>query len=149
MSENIRVIGIGSPFGADRFGWLVMEHLQQNHALQSFLDDHIEFVSADRPGLNLLHLIQGKAHVILIDTLTDCPEPGRIHRLDKTQLLQQEVVISSHAVGVAEALALGEKLGHVPDRLVLFGLCVSPKVAEIEFEWIKSMEMVILHELDI
>jgi len=147
VSDPVCIIGLGSPFGPDRLGWLVIERLRQNHALQSFLDAHIELISADRPGLNLLHLIHDKAQVLIIDTLTNCHQPGVIYRLDKAQLLQQQTVLSSHALGVAEALALGEKLGELSDRLVLFGLCVDPEVADTDFEWIKEMERIVMDEL--
>ena len=149
MSKATCIIGLGSPFGADQFGWQTIECLRQNHALQTYQDTPVELISADRPGLNLLHLIRGKSHVILVDAVTNCDEPGEILRLDRQALLQTETSLSSHAIGVADALALGEKLSDLPERLVLFGLCVNPNVVEIELEWIQEMVKSVMHELSL
>lgn len=149
MTERSCIIGLGSPFGADQFGWLVIERLRQNHALQSFLDTHVELISADRPGLNLLQLFSANDHVILIDAIENCTEPGKILRLDKAQLLTQHKSLSTHNIGVAETLALGEKLGDLPERLVLLGMCVDVDAPAIDTAALDAMEKVVMDELGI
>ncbi|WP_051131846.1 hypothetical protein [Legionella tunisiensis] len=57
MSELL-ILGIGSPFGDDRLGWEVVHLLQQKKALHIYSARQLQIMSCDRPGLNLLNLMQ-------------------------------------------------------------------------------------------
>ena len=52
--SKLRVIGIGSPFGDDQLGWLVVRLLQQHPSLHQFTKDSLELLCSDRPGMYLL-----------------------------------------------------------------------------------------------
>lgn len=136
--STVRVIGIGSPFGADCIGWQVVE------ALQDRLDERggpnpdvldVQVVIADRPGVDVLRLMQGVRWAILVDAVvardeTPTGDDGAIARwprwLQRDELQALSLEHSSHAVGVSEALALGEVLGQLPDRLSILGIGVEP-----------------------
>ena len=149
MSERICIIGLGSPFGVDQFAWQVIEQLKHNHALQSFCDESVALISADRPGLNLLQLFSATDHVILIDAVRDCETTGGIMRLDMAQLLEQHKALSTHSLGVAETLALGDRLGQLPEQLVLLGMCVDMDAPVIDTVAVEAMARAVLEELGI
>jgi hydrogenase maturation protease len=121
--KRIKVIGIGSPFGQDQLGWQVVE-LLQNTLTEQVNHHQISFVQSDRPGLRLLELIQHIDTAILVDAIDHPENNGQVLQLDRAALLSREYTLSSHALGVSEALAVGEALGDLPAEVVLFGLCV-------------------------
>ena len=121
--KHIKIIGIGSPFGPDKLGWQVVDQLRHNLAEQNN-GVHINFIQSDRPGLRLLDLIRNADTAILVDAIDQKDSPGQILELDRHQLLQNEHTLSSHSIGVSDALSLAATLGEIPEELVLFGLCV-------------------------
>jgi hydrogenase maturation protease len=111
-----RIIGIGSPFGADQLGWKAIDHLQ-NRALGD-----CELIKLDRPGMQLLNYFQNAQHVILIDAVYAQSEAGRVLRVAAEELADQNGISSSHGFGVAEAVALADRLGTLPVTLSLIGI---------------------------
>lgn len=111
------IIGIGSPYSQDMLGWRVIEYLQQRKP--SGLD--FDMVSCDRPGTLLLEYLKDTDYAVLVDAVKGgtC---GKIVCIDKNQLMQKDIVYSSHDLGVAESLALGEILQLLPSTLVLYGI---------------------------
>lgn len=117
----ITVIGIGSPHGADQTGWEVIECLKQEHTLQTLFPERITLISCDRPGTILLDYLKDADLAVLVDAI-EGGTAGNRRRLTKDEILIAPSSISSHVVGVAEALALGDKLDILPEQIVLFGL---------------------------
>ncbi len=120
--EPVKIIGIGSPFGADRIGWEGCERLRQSGIAAQFPQHEIVFEMLDRPGPSLISAISGMGLVVLIDALQSDNTEQSVSRITLHELLQQEAVLSSHALGVAESLSLAEALGQLPRELVLFGI---------------------------
>lgn len=118
---GLSILCIGSPFGDDRVGWLAAERL----ATQAFVRDNPDRVRVrqlDRPGSLLIAEFVERASVILIDALRSGAAPGTIHRLNVEALCALPVSISSHGLGVAQAVGLARQLGCLPGRLVCFGV---------------------------
>jgi len=128
--SDVKVIGIGSPFGNDILGWQVIEQLKQHPALSALLPEHIELIEADRPGINLIHLVQETRFVVLIDAILYPDKHGEIIHLNKGQLIQNQHNLSSHALDVASAIALADKLQLLPEEVVILGLGINPERAE-------------------
>ena len=118
---KVTVVGVGSPQGADRFGWQVIEHLTNEVQLESLAPGQISLASSDRPGATLLELIKEAQLAIIVDAV-EGGEKGRVVRLNKEQLLVNHKNLSSHAFGVAEALALGQAVNILPPDITLYGL---------------------------
>ncbi|MCG7898252.1 MAG: hydrogenase maturation protease [Candidatus Thiodiazotropha weberae] len=114
----IRVIGVGSPFGADRAGWLAIEHLQGCQ-----LED-CELVKLDRPGSGLLNYLRDADQVVLIDALKSAGRAGEVSQISREALAQCHELTSSHGFGVSEALALADQLGELPPQVSLLGIHV-------------------------
>lgn len=129
MSE-VRVIGIGSPFGNDSIGWQVIEKLKQQHMLTTLLPERIDLIEADRPGINLIQMLQGARFVILVDAILDTSQHGAVVRVSTHQLINARNSLSSHGLDVASAIALADKLQVLPEKLLIIGLSVHNEKAD-------------------
>jgi hydrogenase maturation protease len=112
----IRIIGVGSPFGMDQAGWLAIDYLQ------SCQFDDCELIKLDRPGSGLLGYLQDVDQVVVIDALNSSGQAGEVKLLERDELAQSQELTSSHGFGVAEALALADQLGALPQRISLLGI---------------------------
>lgn len=117
--SSLLVVGVGSPFGADTLGWDVVDALRQRRIVKPGWA--IELTMADRPGLHLLELLRGRDAAVLIDAMSSGARPGTVRLLERSELAQCHSY-SSHALGVAEVLKLGEKLQALPPVLRLIGV---------------------------
>ena len=115
--NKVRVIGVGSPFGADRLSWDVIELLQQRKELQQ-----VECVSLDRPGMALIEYFKDIDRVILLDAMKAGKSPGEIVDVDVNELVKQKKTCSTHGFGVVEALELAGALGELPMHLQILGM---------------------------
>lgn len=123
--KRTAIVGVGSPFGDDRAGWLVIEALAAANDEPTRAAAGVTLVALDRPGTVLLEHLRDVDRAVVIDALRGGAAPGTILRLDAGQL-QADGRISSHGVGVAEALSLGAMLRMLPPQLALFAIAVGP-----------------------
>ena len=123
------IIGLGSPFGDDRVGWHVAKELAARLPAR-----RARVGCLDRPGPALLEQIAGYRDGILIDAAQTGRAPGTILRLLPAQLAASIAigppVGSSHALGLAETLALGNLLGLLPPRLTLYLISIDPAATD-------------------
>jgi len=74
-------------------------------------------------GLALVEAWSGVGHAYVFDALRGAGRPGDILRIDGLrQALPQEAKFSSHAVGLADAVALGRSLDRLPQQLTVIGI---------------------------
>jgi hydrogenase maturation protease len=125
VGAYIVIIGIGSPFGDDRLGWVAAEMLRAAPALQSAAGP-IEILVLDRPGSTLLSHWQNADTVILIDAIRSGQTPGSLHCIAADRIEGSSSTTSSHGFGVAAALDLARALGELPDRCYICGIEVDP-----------------------
>ena len=125
--SDIRIIGIGSPFGNDITGWRAIDLLKT--MLPSATQEKIELIASDRPGLNLIQMMQDTNIVILVDAILDADRHGVVIRLKREQLITPEAMLSSHHADVASALTLADKLQQLPQNIVLLGVGVDPSIS--------------------
>ncbi len=112
---RVRVIGLGTRFGDDASGLLVAEGLAE-----SLAESGLEAVSCGRP-VDLLEALDGAEAAVLVDATRSGLEPGTVHEPAPEALCEARPV-SSHGLGVAEALALARALGRLPERLAIVGI---------------------------
>jgi hydrogenase maturation protease len=111
-----RILGVGSPFGADRLAWEAVDHLY------AMALGEIELVKLDRPGSGLLAYFDGVEHLILMDAVAIDTAPGSVSLLDRRQLERLSCNTSSHGFGVTQAIDLAEQLDQLPQNLQLVGI---------------------------
>jgi hydrogenase maturation protease len=111
---KLRVIAVGSPFGADRIAWDVVEAMGP-------LPDGIEAVCCVNPLSELPALLRSAETVLLVDAMLGVPL-GTVLRCSRDDLKAREREMSSHGLSVDLALDLAAALGELPPRLVVIGL---------------------------
>ncbi len=140
------VIGIGNSYRSDDGVGPAVVALLRTMQLPG-----VRMLDCDGDCSPLLDAWQGADDVVLIDAVSSSAPSGTIYRLD---LLAQELprdlsFQSTHAFGVAEALALGRVLNQLPASLMLYaieGKCfatgtgLSDEVASAVWEVIRQLE---------
>ena len=123
--RRVVVIGIGNEFRRDDgVGPEVLARLQERaDPVQAgpVQADPVELVSSDGEPASLIEAWTGAALAVVVDAvLADPPVPGRLHRLvlDRKALADIRQV-SSHGLGLGEAIGLARALGRMPDRLII------------------------------
>ena len=113
---RIRVIGIGTRRGDDAAGIAVAEILA-GQALPAGVTVRI----CERPGAELIDEMDGADAVVLVDgTRSDHPA-GTVRRIRPGEIAAGPV-LSTHAMGVREALGLASALGREPARVEIVGI---------------------------
>jgi hydrogenase maturation protease len=118
LQQPVRILCIGSPSEPDNLGFLAA------HTLTGHFDRaKVEVMALDRPGPRLIEHMRGADTVILVDAVKSGAPPGTLHRLEGRAL--DGLVAhhtSSHGFGLAETLALAEKMQELPLHLKFVGL---------------------------
>ena len=117
--SRVRILGIGSPSGDDQAGWLVVDALA---ALGVHAGDDVVIDKLDRPGVQLISLLEHADWVILVDAMQSDDPPGHVQRFDRRDWPAYREGLSSHGLGVLDALLLARELGKLPARLDLYGI---------------------------
>lgn len=137
MVIELRVIGIGSPFGDDRLGWDTIQQLQKKKELQSYLPHQLDLLYLDRPGLHLLEFIKETKTVFLIDAVKASGRKGELYCLRNEAIEGGMDASSTHTLGLHEVIQLGKALNTLPQDIVLYGI----ELGDIVFEFALSSKM--------
>jgi hydrogenase maturation protease len=113
---RIHVIGVGTERGDDAAGLAVVEALAQ-----AALPPGVSLHRCERPMPDLLDALDGADAAIVVDAARTGAPPGAVLRIARSELARA-LAPSSHALGVAEALALADALGRAPARIEVVGL---------------------------
>lgn len=114
------VIGIGNRYrGDDDAGLAVIRSLRT-----SILPQGVRLVEGVKDGMELLEYWDERACVMLVDAMVSGAVPGTIACFDalRDPLPADLSFRSTHALGVAEALLLGQALQRLPQLLFLYGI---------------------------
>jgi hydrogenase maturation protease len=120
--RRLVVIGIGHPArGDDAVGHRVAQ------CLRAAPLDNVTVRLESGDGTRLLEAWHGAEAVILIDAVQSGATAGTVHRLTAPELLVPQAFwrCSTHAFGVAEAIALAHALEHVlelPSCFIVYGI---------------------------
>jgi hydrogenase maturation protease len=120
LTPNKIVIGIGNDFRRDDgIGLAVADQIAERNL------PHVRVVSGISELTTLLEAWSGAAHAVVVDAATGANRtPGRIRRWTGREL-ETTPVVSSHALGLAQAFALGKALARMPEELVVFTIDVA------------------------
>ena len=117
----VRILGIGSPSGDDQAGWLTVDALA-DHGV--YAGDELVIDKLDRPGAHLISLLENADWVILVDAMQRDGPIGEIRHFDAEDWPGYSQGLSSHGLGVLDALLLARELGSLPSRLDLYGIAI-------------------------
>lgn len=116
---TVRVIGIGQPAaGDDGVGLVVLDALRRRD-----LPAGVRLHAVAEPS-GILPLLEGASAVVLVDAVLGA-RPGDVLHLEAASLAGARVVpLSTHGLGVAQALALARTLAPeaMPARLDIVGI---------------------------
>jgi hydrogenase maturation protease len=110
------VIGVGNEFRRDDgAGPQLVARLRQ----QAQAD--VEFVVSDGDPIAMIEAWDGAELAIVVDAVrVDPAAPGRLYRLILDRdALAPETAVSSHGLGLGEAIGLAQVLGRMPARLIV------------------------------
>lgn len=113
------VIGIGNEHrGDDAAGLWVARRLRPR------LEGRGEVLELSSEGTRLLDAWDGAGLVVVVDAVTSGRPVGTIHRMEvgPGPLPASLAATSTHGISLAQAVALGQALGRLPRRLLIFGL---------------------------
>ena len=117
-ARKILVMGLGNPDrGDDGIGPMVA------HALAGRVPSGVRVAARGGDMLSLIDEWDGVELLVCIDAAEPAGTPGRIRRIDlATESLPPERGASSHAFGLAEAIALARALGTAPARIAVYAV---------------------------
>lgn len=116
--DRVRVVGIGNPDrGDDGVGAAVICALGRR-ALPA-----VDLHARRGDALALIEDFESGEPTICVDAAAG-DRPGRIHRIDlgSGELPRDVAFVSSHALGLPEALALARTLGLMPEEVVIYAI---------------------------
>lgn len=113
------VLGLGNPLMSDDgLGLAVLERLNTEWAFWPSVD----LIDGGTWGMNLLHIIEQAANVLLIDAINVRGEPGELVTLERHELpMLFQLKLSPHQIDLREVLALAEWRGRLPARTCAIG----------------------------
>ena len=117
--RTVLVVGLGNP---DRGDDGVGERVAQELAGRLPPDVNVRACRGD--VLNLIDEWAGFDALICVDAAAPLRSPGRVHRIDlAVEALPRELSFaSSHAMGLAEAVALARTLGRAPRDIIVYAV---------------------------
>mgnify|MGYP003349290964 CR=1 FL=1 len=110
---SVVVIGVGNPDrGDDAAGREVVRRLSADAA------KNVRFIEADGEASNLLAYLDGASTAFLVDACVSGAPAGTVRRIDlaKEGLPRARYGLSSHGLGLAEALELAQALGQLAEK---------------------------------
>lgn len=109
------VIGIGNAFRRDDgAGLAVAARLRGKPGVEVF--------SHHGEGTGLMALWRGRKRVVVIDAASSGAAPGTVHRLAADAIPAEMRFFSSHAFGLAEAVAMARALGELPAEFTVIAI---------------------------
>jgi hydrogenase maturation protease len=112
------VFGIGSPFGADRLGWLAVEQLRTH-----FADNPNVVLEALPQPMNIFtHTFAATDRIIFIDAMISGRAPGSVELFTARQLERGAPCVSSHGIDLKTTVDLLIGMSFPADRISVCGI---------------------------
>lgn len=127
------VAGVGSPHGADQLGWAVISALQAQT-----LPAGVQLMACRQPA-ELPPLLLTASRAIVVDAMLGGGSPGRIQQFSLAGLPQAGLRLSSHGLGLVDALQLAAALGMPAERATVLALDVGTADADLDPAWVEAL----------
>lgn len=131
------VLGVGNVIMSDDgVGVRVVQELKREYRFPHC----VEVVDGGTLGLDLLPMLEGKSHLIMVDAVETGKRPGTCVRLTGEELpIALETRLSPHQMGLKDLLAVARLTGSAPTSMVLIG--VQPRSIEVDEELSPEVEL--------
>ncbi|MHC4638874.1 MAG: hydrogenase maturation protease [Planctomycetota bacterium] len=128
LGRDVLILGLGNIlYGDEGFGAYAAQEMEKMD-----LPENVEVIDAGTSSLDVLLSSEDINKLIVVDVLKTDSEPGTIYKIkfsgnerEKLSNLfceNQRTAVSLHQVGLLGALAAAEKLGNLPDEIVILGI---------------------------
>jgi len=119
MKKPTVIIGVGN--------YLMSDEGVGIHAIAKLREmkwpDDVELIDGGTPGVTLLHMMEGRKLVIIIDCADFGGKPGKIGIFDPDELRRDEnTEISLHATDLLGSLELARRTGNYPEKVIIVGI---------------------------
>ncbi len=113
------VIGVGNPFRKDDGAGPAAARLVREGGARG-----VRVLIRGGEGADLIECWEGEERVVVVDAMRSGAEPGTVMRIDAAAgpLPVEHFGVSSHSMGVAEAVEIARALGRLPRSLVVYGI---------------------------
>jgi hydrogenase maturation protease len=116
---SLLIIGIGTYHGNDQFGLYIVKELQSD---MEYYQGNIQFRTCSDTGATLLNAMEGFEAVYLVDSVKAGAQVGEIFYFENEDIKGISDSISSHTIGLADTLCLGQVLNILPRRVIFYGM---------------------------
>jgi hydrogenase maturation protease len=115
---DVVVIGVGNRMRSDdAAGPAVLDRLR------AAAPAGVELVESMGDVAQILDAWSGASRVVIVDAVMSGSPPGTVHELDgRSGVPTSWRSPSSHLIGLAEAIELGDSLGSLPEEVAVFGI---------------------------
>lgn len=121
--NSVLVAGIGSDFGDDRLGWLVVERLAESSLGCTLM--------TLRKPLDLLDRLTGFEELHLVDACHSAAALGTIERFNWPVSSRHDLRFGgTHDLDLISTLQLAERLGTLPARVTIWTIAVAPTTGD-------------------
>jgi hydrogenase maturation protease len=133
---SILVLGLGNSIMTDDgFGVKVVNTLSSRYHFQG----KIRLIDGGTLGLDLLPHLEDVQSLLIIDALDMRDNPGQLFRIEGEDVPRAFASkLSVHQMGLQDLLAVAELQGHVPTKLVVWG--VQPECIEMGTDLTSTVE---------
>jgi len=130
------VLGLGNSIMTDDgFGVKVVNTLSSRYHFQG----KIRLIDGGTLGLDLLPHLEDVEYLLIIDALDMRDKPGQLFRIEGEDVPRAFASkLSVHQMGLQDLLAVAELQGHVPTKLVVWG--VQPECIEMGTDLTATVE---------
>ena len=115
----LKAVGVGNRWRRDDAAGLLVAELLAQRGLAD-----VEVIEHEGEPLELIDTCAGAQAVWIIDAASSGAAPGSVHRFDASEreLPSSMFRVSTHRLGVGEALELARALGRLPRRVTVYGI---------------------------
>ena len=130
MTAPVLVLGIGNLLLQDEgVGVRVVQELERRYRVPP----EVELLDGGTSGMELLDVMAGREHLIVIDAVRTGAAAGTIVELTDAEVPALfRLRVSPHEIGLSDVLAALQVTGEIPRRIWLFG--VVPVSTELSLE---------------
>ena len=152
--ENKRkvVLGLGNLLHKDEgFGVRVVQALEAEMG-RELRRDQVELVDGGALGPDVLPLVEGCSHLLVLDAVEAQAKPGTLVELNQQQIPRlASAGLSPRQVTFQEALASADARGHLPEQVYLIGIqpCDLGSGAELSQEVEQKLPQAILRAVEV